>query len=47
MLISKYFKNARCMTRIHNKFLKTFSDRKIYINMSFRLPASLQSPAGS
>ena len=25
-------------TRIHDKFLKTFSDRKFYFNTSFRLP---------
>ena len=31
-------KNARCATRIHNKFLKTFSDGKIYFNTSFRPP---------
>ena len=31
-------KNVTCATRIHNKVSETFSDRKIYLNTSFRLP---------
>ena len=41
-------KNATCTTRIHNKFLKTFSNCKIYLNTSFRQPVCslrLQSKA--
>jgi hypothetical protein len=34
----KAIKDARCVTRIHNKVSETFSDRKIYLNTSFRLP---------
>ena len=34
--VNNFFKNARCATRVHNRFLKTFSDRKIYFNASFR-----------